>query len=309
MRIYLGMDGGGTGCRAQARLASGVCTAIHTGGPANVYSDPDGAIERIAAVVAAVLAEARGLLPPGVTGAITAVIGLAGASESGAGARLARVLPCDSVTVLGDIDISLSGAFEDEDGIIAAIGTGSVLARQRGGEMRRIGGYGFLLGDEGGGAWIGRAALARSLHARDGLVAGGALAPWAFDRFGDVGGMLAFARAAAPADFAALAPQVVRLAATGCPLAGAILDDAADHVARAIGALQQGGPILPVAFTGGLGPMLADRLAAGPTHPAGTGWPRIAPKGTALHGALWRAERQARATPDNESERKGTADA
>ena len=287
MQIRLGLDGGGTGCRAQARLPDGRLTPVFTGGPANVYSDPDGAIEQIRTLAHRTLEAARALAPSMQTDRpqVRAVLGLAGASETDAAPQLQAALGFDSMKVLGDLEIALIGAFRSDDGIIAALGTGSAFARQVAGQMRRIGGYGFVLGDEGSGAWLGRAALARALHARDGLIAPGPLTDALWRDFGTLAAMLAFARGATPAQFAARAPLILDCAAQGCPVARGLLDDASADVARAIAALQPVGALLPVALVGGLGDALAGHLSAGGALP----WPRHTPLGTPLEGALWLA--------------------
>jgi N-acetylglucosamine-6-phosphate deacetylase len=180
-------------------------TAEHRGGSANVHTDPDGAILVIRDLVAQTLAEARGLA--GGDADTFAVLGIAGAVETGAGPRIAAALDLPRVDVVGDVDLALSGAFEGEDGIIAALGTGSVFARQIGGQMRRLGGYGFQLGDEASGAWIAREAMRRTLHARDGLVPEGPVTAEIWAHFGDVGAMMIFARDARPAEFARSRPR------------------------------------------------------------------------------------------------------
>ena len=147
MTLFVGLDGGGSGCRARAARDKGAPGPVFEGGSANVHTDPTAAAQRIADLLARVL-QAEG------HDAATSpdphiVLGLAGASESGAAARLSAALPYRNLTVLGDIDIALSGAFGARDGIVMAVGTGSVLARQTNGRMQRVGGYGLALGDEG----------------------------------------------------------------------------------------------------------------------------------------------------------------
>lgn len=290
MRIFIGLDGGGTGCRAQAELEDGRRTQVVTGGAANVFSDPDGALREIAAALAQTLAHAQDMLPGGGVADTQIVLGLAGASESGAAQRLQHALPYPQVCVLGDIDISLKGAFRHDAGIVLAVGTGSVLACQRGGQMQRLGGYGLALGDEGSGAWIGREALRLCLHARDGFGQGGPLVQALWQRFGSVSQIIGFAGRARPADYAALAPLVLQYDRAHCPVAGAILDRGCAYLQRAISHLQAGAHDMPVAPAGGLGPVLLDRIMA----QGGAYLHRAAAKGTALDGAIWHARHGAR---------------
>lgn len=285
MRFFVGLDGGGTGCRAQAQLDSGQRTAVFQGGPANVFSDPEGATAQIGALLRQCCDAAQALAPSVGPDPAAVVLGLAGASESGAEPMLRAALPYSHLHVLGDIDITLSGALQARDGIVVAIGTGSVMARQQAGTAQRLGGYGFLLGDEASGAWLGRRALSAALHTRDGLAPASLLSDLIWQRFRTVAGILDFVRHAHPADFAALAPLVLDHDSAGCPMACAILDDGCAYLQQAITVLQAGNARLPVAATGGLGPTLLDRLCAGPMPDLR----RTAPLGGALDGALWRA--------------------
>ncbi len=287
MRIFIGLDGGGTRCRAQVLCETGERSALLTGGPANLASDFDGALREVSALLTAARDAARALVPEVELIAPRMVLGLAGATESGAGERLRAALPYADVTVCGDIDIALAGAFGGDDGIVMAVGTGSVLARQRAGVMQRLGGYGLSLGDEGSGAWLGREALRSALHARDGLAPDGPLVAAIWQEFAGLSELIAFAARARPADYAALAPLVLAQDRAGCPVAGAILDQGCAYLLAAIRQLQRGADSLPVAGLGGLGPALLARIVA----QGGAHLTHVAPKGTALDGALWMAQR------------------
>ncbi|MFU8898404.1 MAG: BadF/BadG/BcrA/BcrD ATPase family protein [Roseinatronobacter sp.] len=282
MQIFIGLDGGGTGCRAQAEFGDGRRGAVLTGGPANVFSDFDAAMHAISDLLARCIAQAGG----GVVQPVI-VLGLAGATESGAAEQVTARLPYQHVTVLGDIDIALMGAFPEGEGIVMAVGTGSVVARCYGGRVQRLGGHGLVLGDEGSGAWMGREALRRCLLAQDGLAEEGALTRHIRAQFGSVRAIISFAAQARPADFATLAPLV--LAQAHCPVAGAILDAACAYLRRAIRQLQAGQPHVPVAATGGLGPALLARMVQCDS----AGLRNVAASGTGLDGALWYARNRA----------------
>lgn len=277
--LYLGIDGGGSGCRAAVADAAGRVLGQGAGASANIWTDPEGARASILAAAEAALA-GTGAGP----GEVAAVLGLAGANVAGAAERLAPTLPFARVRIESDALVALKGALGDEDGVAAAIGTGSVFGAQRDGRVTMIGGWGFQLGDHGSGAVIGRALCAQALLAHDGEVPGTPfLAGVVADRGGPAG-LVAWGKAAAPADFARLVPGTVAAAAAGDPAAEAILADAAAAVARAVDRLMAAAPV-PLAFLGGLGPFFADRLA--PRYP---GLVR-APKGSGLDGALMLARR------------------
>lgn len=73
-----------------------------------------------------------------------------------------------STVVESDATIAWLGAFLGDPGIVVIAGTGSVALGGRTAPLARVGGYGYLIGDDGGGYWIGRRALHAALAAVDG---------------------------------------------------------------------------------------------------------------------------------------------
>lgn len=284
MQFFIGLDAGGSGSRACLLRSDGHRGTICHGGPANLHSDAVLARNQIANLVSQVV-QAEGLehVPPH---ALYLVLGVAGAAETGQADALARMLPYPNTQVVGDIDIAVTGALQDRDGIVMAVGTGSVVARQLDGQITRVGGHGFALGDEASGAWLGRRALAAALQVRDGLLPDAPLARAIWARFGTLPALLAFTTGARPADYADLAPQVLGLDTAGCPLARDIVADGCAYLLRAIRVLQAGNTGLPVAALGGLGAPLSQRITA-LADPELT---VMTPLGTALDGALLQAQ-------------------
>lgn len=281
--LHLGIDGGGTGCRAAVADASGRILATGNAGPANINTDPQDAATNIMAATRAALAQLPQAVDPA---ALTAVLGLAGGTIRPAVARLTSLLPFARARIVNDAIIAARGALGDADGILAAMGTGSVYAVQRDGLLRQLGGRGFLLGDEGSGAVLGRALLAKAMRAADGFHPMSPLLAAILDEFGGCEGIISFGNTARPADFARLAPRIV---SAEDPAARAIFDAAVAGLDGDIAVLQQGGRV-PVVFTGGLGPFYARRLEGA--------WPQRPAKGTALDGAIAMAIRLA-ARPDS----------
>src|SRR5256886_9427874 len=71
--------------------------------------------------------------------------------------------------VIADGQVALSTAFADGTGIIVSAGTGSIAyARDPAGQLHPAGGYGWQLGDEGGGDWLGRRPPGPGARAPDG---------------------------------------------------------------------------------------------------------------------------------------------
>jgi N-acetylglucosamine kinase-like BadF-type ATPase len=97
--------------------------------------------------------------------------GSAGAEVPGGRLRLERLLqnllPGCRISVVHDARLVLSAAAADE-GIALISGTGSVAyGRTAGGREARAGGWGWQVGDDGGGAWITREAAREVMRRAD----------------------------------------------------------------------------------------------------------------------------------------------
>jgi glucosamine kinase len=280
MSCFLGIDGGGTGCRAAIADASGRIIGQGIGGPANISIETESACTNILAAVRIALGEAardsarQDRAWQGKLEDLTAVLGLAGANVTASARRLQAMLPFRRTRIVTDAATAAAGALGIADGIVAAMGTGSVFAVQSGGQMRQYGGRGFLLGDEGSGAVLGRALLAEALRAEDGFAPMTPLLQAILDELGGIEGVISFGLHARPVEFGAFAPRVV---AGGDPAAERILATAAAEIGGMIDSLQAGRD-LPVVFLGGLGAHYAQRLAGR--------WTIRAPLGSGLDGAL-----------------------
>ncbi len=275
MAFFLGIDGGGTGCRAALADADGRIIGEGRGGPANINTDVERAAVNILAATAEAL-EGTGADPRD----LIATLGLAGGTMAAATERLAGLLPFARMQIVNDAVTATRGALGAGDGILAAIGTGSVFAVQRGVDLRQVGGRGFLMGDEGSGAVLGRSLLSLAIRAEDGFAAMTPLLQQVLAEFGGIEGIIRFGNSAAPADFARLAPRIV----TGDdPAARQVFDAAVAEVRHILTALQGDAP-LPVVFLGGLGPAYAARL---------TDWPQRPALGSGVDGALLMARQMA----------------
>ncbi|MFF3558200.1 N-acetylglucosamine kinase [Streptomyces tsukubensis] len=174
---------------------------------------------------------------------------LPGALEEALGIR-GLALAADAVT-------AYAGALGQRPGAVVAAGTGMVAVGTDLTEWRRADGWGHLLGDCGGGAWLGRAGLEAALRAHDGRRGGSAaLLAAAEGVFGPPAGLPGqlYPRTDRPAVLASFAPEVARCAAEGDPVATGILAEAARRIADAAEAVcpREAGREVDVALTGGL---------------------------------------------------------
>jgi glucosamine kinase len=165
----LGIDGGGTQCRARLTDLQGRVLSEATGGPANVWSDYDAALLSVGQLIDRVLVQA-GLAPEAL--AQTALVaGLAGANVASVQARLARWQPaCAALQVVSDVEIACAGAHGGAPGAVFIIGTGSQGAAWDGERFTLLGGWGFALSDQGSGAELGRRALRLALLAHEAII-------------------------------------------------------------------------------------------------------------------------------------------
>ncbi len=210
--IFLGIDGGGSRCRARIRDHAGLILGEAVGGPSNIYQDFEGAIDTIAATArqAAALAE----IP---TTDLHAGLGIAGIVTSGGAENIvAARLPFASVTANNDAYTACIGAFQGRDGGIIIAGTGSIGFALVGGQRHMVGGWGFALGDHGSGAWLGHHAVRRAALAIDGLLQPTHLIEEVLSRTGRTRFDLSrWSEQAAPRDYARMAPLVFECAAKG----------------------------------------------------------------------------------------------
>jgi N-acetylglucosamine kinase-like BadF-type ATPase len=144
------------------------------------------------------------------------------------------------VLVTTDAAVALRAAFGEAPGIVVVAGTGSVAwARLPGGSTVRVGGLGAMLGDQGSGYDIGRQGLRAVGLSIEGRGAATALGELVLKRL-HLPGLTELVRWSLAADVsavAALAPVVLEAAAAGDATSGAVVDAAADELARHVRAL------------------------------------------------------------------------
>ena len=230
---FLGVDGGGTGSRARLVDAAGQELASVKGGAANVATNMDEASATLADLARDTFKKA-GLDTPEME-ACYAVLGLAGSNVVASNAPVEAAVPCAHVHVTNDPDIVLAGALGAEDGCIAAPGTGSFFISRKNGAVRRLGGWGFVLGDEASGARLGRRLFSTSLHAHDGIRPHSDLTQEILAEFdGDPSKMVQFANRATPGDFGTYVRRIVAAGEQGDPVGRELMQDGADWIETAL---------------------------------------------------------------------------
>ena len=257
---FLGVDGGGTGCRARIEGADGTVLGQGLSGPATTRLGIDAAWASIAKAFGAALEEAG--FGAAETSRIRAGIGLAGIGRKGALEALRAIAhPFASIDFVSDGVGACLGAHSGQDGAIVIAGTGSIGLGFVDGRDLRVGGYGFPISDEGSGADLGLKAVQLALRAHDGRHERTALLAEVMQRFeSDPMAAVAWMDRASATDYAALAPMVMRHADQGDPVGRRIVQSAAEQIDTLVRVLfEQGAP--RVTLQGGLSSPLEPWLA------------------------------------------------
>lgn len=232
--VVVGVDAGGSRTRVSVADANGeqLASADHEG--AAVRS---GEIERSSAIIAKAVREALAAIDPSLATPRALCAGVAGTGREAERRALREALLAESladdVLVVTDAEVALADAFGDEAGIVLIAGTGSIAyGRGPAGTLERVGGWGPVIGDEGGGLWIARRALSIVSAATDGRepatsLVGAVLTAAEVD---DVEELIPWAGAATVAQLASLAAVVVSAAEGGDLRANALLGLAAEEL-------------------------------------------------------------------------------
>jgi glucosamine kinase len=255
----IGIDGGGT--RTTLALAD------HDGREILRRTGPAGLVDpRSPAATAEMLIDLarEAIAASGVNGPAAALCaGLAGVGNRTEREIVEMVLArsgiAEKISIRPDGEIALAGAFGGGPGILLIAGTGSVaFGRGEDGRTERCGGWGMVLGDEGSGYSIGRAAVRAALRSVDGRGAETRLLPVLLDVLGMAvpEALPPWAGRADKSEIAALAVYAVRLADEGDKVATDLVRTAARDLAGHAAALVRtlgpwGGPV-PAAAHGGL---------------------------------------------------------
>jgi glucosamine kinase len=258
--FFLGVDGGGTGCRARVEDEAGNSMGQGLSGPATTRLGIDSAWASIARAAGAAVEEA-GLGAAELRRTYVGV-GLAGIGRKGAKEALAEIEhPFAQVAFVSDGTGACLGAHSGQDGAIVIAGTGSIGIGFVEGRDLRVGGYGFPISDEGSGADLGLKAVQLALRAHDGRHDMTALLEEVLHRFhNDPVEAVAWMDRSTATDYAGFAPMVLRHADQGDPAGRRIVQEAAEQIDTLVRVLfQQGAP--RIAFLGGLSSALEPWLA------------------------------------------------
>ncbi|TCM54455.1 glucosamine kinase [Rhizobium sp. PP-F2F-G48] len=279
MGLYrVGIDGGGTRCRAAVAGADGRLLGRGISGAANILTDQETALAHIRLATEAAFQEAG--LPVSAIASADAVLGLAGNNVAEAVSFIAVRLPFARAQIVSDVLIALQGALGDRDGAVASLGTGTVYSIRQKGGISMLGGHGFKVGDLGSGARLGQGLLQEALLAHDGIRPSSSLTETVLAAFGhSTAAIIAFAHTAHPADYGRYAPSIFSAADAGDPVAIDLVRAAAQRIDQTLDAIVARG-VETLCLVGGLAPLYRPWLAERP------GIAFAEPRADALTGAV-----------------------
>lgn len=259
--LFLGIDGGGTSCRARLCDHHGEIIGSGDAGSANTTRGLDAAFLEIMSATKIAISNAG--LTDTCLKRIHAGLGLAGLSlQRDFIAANSYAHPFATLCAETDAYIACLGAHQGKDGAILIIGTGTCGLLIKDGNITNVGGWGFALSDFGSGALLGRAALRQALKEFDHICPASSLGTELMGHFqNSPEAMVAWSETATPKDFGRFAPDVLNHANKGDVAALELVQATAREIERLISTLISKGAE-KVALVGGLSepitPWLAD---------------------------------------------------
>jgi len=166
MTHVLGIDAGGTKTVCLLADEQGNIVAEARAGGANLQAAGELEVEKVLHRVMEEALGSRVIVPAAIC------LGIAGVDRPDdsavVGAIMRRIGYKARIVVVNDALVALEAGAPGQPGIVVISGTGSIsYGRNAKGEAARAGGWGYVLGDEGSGYWIGRAALRAVLRQTD----------------------------------------------------------------------------------------------------------------------------------------------
>jgi N-acetylglucosamine kinase-like BadF-type ATPase len=234
MRHVIGLDAGGTKTVGLLADESGTVLRDARAGGGNLTTEGELGVEKVLFQVI------DALDPPAPVEAVC--LGIAGADRPAhrevVREMLARLGFRRRVRVVHDAVVALAAGAPDGVGLVIIAGTGSVAyGVDPEGRTARSGGWGWLLGDEASAFWLGHAAVRQGIRGADGRGPETSLYERICRRVGagspqDLADWF-YAQDRPRTGVAELAGLVEEAAGEGDRAAAALLDQAADHLARA----------------------------------------------------------------------------
>lgn len=256
--FYLGVDGGGSKCKAVVVNRDLEILGSAVAGPANPCVDYQLAIDSIIESCSKALGEA-GLSQE--QHQIELGLALAGVNFGNVFQKVNEWShPFQSMHLITDWHAACLGAHEGKDGAVVIVGTGSCGYVCVDGHSKSFGGHGFPVGDKGSGAWLGLQAVKTALLAKDQMGPPTLMMDKLCESLSCKSEELAIRMVgASSAHYAQLAKTVFAAAKEGDEQAIAVLREATDYIEAMLSSILEYEPPR-LSFVGGIAPFLVPLL-------------------------------------------------
>ena len=238
MNFLIGIDGGGTHSRLLAVRTDGTVIGAVTGSSTNVESNEAAVVRQN---VLQLLDELVSTYRVSLDDCAALCIGTAGVDTRSSRRKVEEMIESFAINipykVVNDAVIGLYANTQGNPGIMLIAGTGSIaygLNRKR--DEWRVGGYGYMVSDEGSAYWVAKEGIARALKSGDRSGPPTRLA----DDFckalglGEIVAIMDFVYRANKSDIASLSHLVTAAHKSGDDIAGLIMREAADALCRLV---------------------------------------------------------------------------
>jgi len=232
-QLFLGIDGGGTKCKARLEDAYGNLLGEGLAGPANPVRGFEQTVESIINATEHALVEAQ--IDNSQISNINAGLGLAGVNLPSFFQKINQWQhPFANMSLTTDLHIACLGAHNGQDGAVIITGTGFSAGSLTGQNHFEIGGHGFVLGDLGSGAKLGANSISRALEFLDGIAPGSDFIEAVLKQLGCNNSVTVVEKTInkKPAFYAQFAPLVLDFANQGDLIATEVVNIAANYISR-----------------------------------------------------------------------------
>ena len=238
---FVGIDGGGTSCRARIKDAEGNFLGEAKTGSANIMLGAEVAMTSIIESIA--LAAKQGGLSEQDFSSMHVGLALAGAEHKASwNAFMSLAHPFASMTLNTDAYGACIGAHNGQDGAIMIAGTGSCGIYLKGLQQHVVGGREFPISDQGSGAVMGLRLIQQVLLAEDDIRDKTPLSQHVMAHFeNDVDNVVAWSKQALPRDYGQFSPAIFQYAQQGDTLAIEMLKQTAADIEMFLMALNKRG--------------------------------------------------------------------
>lgn len=255
-QLFLGIDGGGTKCKAIVMSSNNIILGTGVSGPGNPLNGFEQATSSITDSATLALKDAE--LSNVKLSDLIAGAGLAGVNLPTLFNQMSRWQhPFKKMFLTTDLLIACLGAHQGKNGAVIITGTGSCGFSHVEEQQLIVGAHGFPQGDKGSGAWFGLQAVKQVLLSLDGIIASSSMN---FEllkqlKVSDAIGLVEITSAKPAAFYAQLARIVFAAAKNGDDIAIKLVKEGAKYISDVARRLWQENPPR-MSLIGGLTPLL-----------------------------------------------------